>query len=63
MRDLSDHNVIIPSETTMNIQECHLALEHIFCMAVERFYFAPTFGSKPEHPTESSLPEVLLQTS
>jgi D-sedoheptulose 7-phosphate isomerase len=47
MRDLCNHNVIIPSDTTMNIQECHLALEHIFCMVVERFYFAPTFSAKP----------------
>ncbi len=47
MRDLCDHNVIIPSDATMNIQECHLALEHIFCMVVERFYFAPTFNPKP----------------
>jgi D-sedoheptulose 7-phosphate isomerase len=39
MRELCDYNVIIPSNITMNIQECHLALEHIFCMAVERFYF------------------------
>ena len=63
MRDLCDHNVIIPSDTTMNIQECHLALEHIVCMAVERFYFAPAFDSNPQHPTEASLPQVLLQTS
>ena len=40
MRDLCDHNVIIPSDITMNIQECHLALEHIFCMLVECHYFA-----------------------
>jgi D-sedoheptulose 7-phosphate isomerase len=39
MKSLCDHNVIIPSGVTANIQECHLALEHIFCMAVERFYF------------------------
>jgi D-sedoheptulose 7-phosphate isomerase len=39
MRDLCDHNVIIPSNVTMNIQESHLALEHIFCMLVECFYF------------------------
>src|SRR5947209_12096898 len=39
MKDLCDHIVTIPSDVTMNIQECHLALEHIFCMAVERFYF------------------------
>ena len=63
MRDLCDHNVVIPSDTTMNIQECHLALEHIFCMAVERFYFAPTFDSNPRHSTESPLPQILLQTS
>ncbi len=46
MRTLCDHNVIIPSDVTMNIQECHLALEHIFCMAVERFYFGEEFGPK-----------------
>ncbi|HEY0163282.1 MAG TPA: D-sedoheptulose 7-phosphate isomerase [Edaphobacter sp.] len=39
LRDLCDYNVIIPSDITMNIQECHLALEHIFCLAVEHFYF------------------------
>ena len=42
MKALCDHNVIIPSNVTMNIQECHLALEHIFCLAVERFYFQDT---------------------
>ncbi|HEX3374508.1 MAG TPA: D-sedoheptulose 7-phosphate isomerase [Edaphobacter sp.] len=39
MRDLCDHNIIIPSTVTMNIQESHLALEHIFCMLVECEYF------------------------
>jgi D-sedoheptulose 7-phosphate isomerase len=43
MRDLCDHNVIIPSDVTMNIQESHLALEHIFCMLVERCYFGAGF--------------------
>lgn len=42
MKTLCDHNVIIPSSVTMNIQECHLALEHIFCLAVEHFYFQDT---------------------
>jgi D-sedoheptulose 7-phosphate isomerase len=42
MKALCDHNVIIPSNVTMNIQECHLALEHIFCLAVEHFYFQDT---------------------
>ncbi|HEY4380243.1 MAG TPA: D-sedoheptulose 7-phosphate isomerase [Acidobacteriaceae bacterium] len=44
MKELSDINVIIPSKITMNIQESHLALEHIFCMIVERCYFGPDFG-------------------
>jgi D-sedoheptulose 7-phosphate isomerase len=39
MKELSDINVIIPSNVTMNIQESHLALEHIFCLLVECFYF------------------------
>ena len=52
MAPLSDINVIIPSDTTMNIQESHLALEHIFCMVVERFYFGADFGSKPQHLAE-----------
>lgn len=52
MKDLSDINVIIPSDTTMNIQESHLALEHIFCMLVERFYFGEHFGEKTKHLAE-----------
>jgi D-sedoheptulose 7-phosphate isomerase len=44
MLPLCDYNVVIPSHVTMNIQECHLALEHIFCMVVERCYFGPEFG-------------------
>jgi D-sedoheptulose 7-phosphate isomerase len=52
MKSLSDINVIIPSKTTMNIQESHLALEHIFCMIVERFYFGPDFDAKPQHLAE-----------
>jgi D-sedoheptulose 7-phosphate isomerase len=47
MRDLCDHNIIIPSGVTMNIQESHLALEHIFCMVVERFTFGKDFDTKP----------------
>jgi D-sedoheptulose 7-phosphate isomerase len=43
MKTLSDINVIVPSSITMNIQESHLALEHIFCMIVERCYFGPDF--------------------
>ncbi len=39
MAALCNHNLIIPSNVTMNIQESHLALEHIFCMLVEHCYF------------------------
>jgi len=52
MKPLADINVIIPSDTTMNIQESHLALEHILCMLVELNYFGPTFGQKPHHLAE-----------
>jgi len=46
MGSLCDYNVIIPSDVTMNIQECHLALEHIFCLAVEHFYFGDQLDSR-----------------
>ena len=52
MKDHADLNVIIPSDTTMNIQESHLALEHIFCMVVERYYFGEDFGKKPQQLAE-----------
>jgi D-sedoheptulose 7-phosphate isomerase len=52
MKDLSDINIIIPSNVTMNIQESHLALEHIFCMLVERFIFGEDFGKQPQHLSE-----------
>jgi D-sedoheptulose 7-phosphate isomerase len=48
MKELSEINVIVPSTITMNIQECHLALEHIFCMVVERCCFGPDFGNGAE---------------
>ena len=43
MAPLADINVIVPAAVTMNIQESQLALEHIFCMLVERCYFGPDF--------------------
>jgi D-sedoheptulose 7-phosphate isomerase len=52
MKALSDINVIVPSNTTMNIQESHLALEHIFCMVVERFTFGLDFDTRPQHLAE-----------
>jgi D-sedoheptulose 7-phosphate isomerase len=45
MAPLCDVVVVVPSNITMNIQESHLALEHIFCLIVERFYFAEDFES------------------
>jgi D-sedoheptulose 7-phosphate isomerase len=45
MAPLCDLNLIVPSTITMNIQESHLALEHIFCMLVEFCYFGPDLGS------------------
>ena len=52
MRPLCHHNVIIPSNVTMNIQESHLALEHIFCMVVERFSFGMDFDTRPQFLSE-----------
>jgi D-sedoheptulose 7-phosphate isomerase len=48
MGPLCDYNIVIPSNITMNIQESHLALEHIFCMLVERFTFGHDFDTKPQ---------------
>jgi D-sedoheptulose 7-phosphate isomerase len=52
MLALCDHNVVIPSDVTMNIQESHLALEHIFCMVVERCLYGMDFDKKPHHLAE-----------
>jgi len=43
MPPLCDYNIIIPSDITAHIQEAHLALEHIYCMLVEREYFGVEF--------------------
>ena len=40
MPPLCDYCLSIPSDVTMYIQQAHLALEHIFCMIVERRYLA-----------------------
>ena len=52
MAALADIHVNVPSPVTMNIQESHIALEHILCMLVELFYFGPTFGQQPQHLAE-----------
>jgi D-sedoheptulose 7-phosphate isomerase len=47
-----DLSVIVPSRETMNIQESHLALEHIFCMLVERLSFGAEFATQPHELVE-----------
>lgn len=44
---ICDLNVIVPSTATMNIQEAHLAIEHIFCMLVELCYFGADVATRP----------------
>ena len=52
MAPLCDYSIVIPSSVTMNIQESHLALEHIFCMLVEHYLFGPDFERLPQHMAE-----------
>lgn len=46
MAAFADILVAVPSSVTMNIQESHLALEHILCMVVEQCYFGPGFDAR-----------------
>jgi D-sedoheptulose 7-phosphate isomerase len=43
MLPLCDYNIVIPSGITANIQESHLALEHIYCHLVEIAFFGAEF--------------------
>ncbi|WP_260706577.1 D-sedoheptulose 7-phosphate isomerase [Edaphobacter flagellatus] len=52
MAELADVAVVIPSQITMNIQESHLALEHILCMLVERFLFGDNFAETRQQLAE-----------
>ena len=52
MPPLCDYSIIIPSSTTMNIQESHLALEHIFCLLVEHHLFGQAIETEPHHLSE-----------
>ncbi|HEY0972122.1 MAG TPA: SIS domain-containing protein [Gemmatimonadales bacterium] len=36
LRDLADHNVIVPTDRTDRAQEIHLCVEHMICDLVER---------------------------
>jgi len=56
MRPLCDYLIVIPSKVTMYIQQAHLALEHIFCMMVERHYFG--VGEPADVLTTAALPRA-----
>jgi len=45
MVPLCDYMIAIPSTVTMYIQQAHLALEHIYCLMVERYYFGSQHAS------------------
>lgn len=52
MAALCDYKVIVPSTVTMHIQETHIALEHILCLVVERFFFGEGFDNVPQYVAE-----------
>ena len=52
MAGLCDYSIVIPSSVTMNIQESHLTLEHIFCLLVEHHLFGPNYEKLPQHLAE-----------
>jgi D-sedoheptulose 7-phosphate isomerase len=56
MQPLCDYLIVIPSKVTMYIQQAHLALEHIFCMMVERHYFGAS--EQAEVMKDTALPTV-----
>ncbi len=39
IKDITDMNIIIPSENTQRIQECHITVGHIICEIVEQEMF------------------------
>lgn len=45
MAALCDYLIKIPSPVTMYIQQAHLALEHIYCLMVEKAYFGHEFAA------------------
>jgi D-sedoheptulose 7-phosphate isomerase len=56
MAPLCDYLIVIPSKVTMYIQQAHLALEHIFCMMVERHYFSAS--EQADALKDAALPRV-----
>ena len=39
IKDLCQHNIIIPSSNTARIQEAHIIVGHIFCQIIEEKFF------------------------
>ena len=52
MAGLCDYIVSIPSPVTMYVQQAHLALEHQFCLLVEKAFFGEEFAAKALATTE-----------
>lgn len=52
MAGLCDHLICVPSPVTMYIQQAHLALEHLFCLLVERAYFGEEISAASLAATE-----------
>jgi D-sedoheptulose 7-phosphate isomerase len=38
MTNACDINIVVPSETTARVQECHILIGHIFCKAVDDLF-------------------------
>jgi D-sedoheptulose 7-phosphate isomerase len=52
MAPLCDYLISIPSPVTMYVQQAHLALEHIYCLLVEKAYFGEEFAQASIATTE-----------
>lgn len=52
MAALCDHLLAVPSPVTMYVQQAHLAMEHLFCLLVEKEYFGETVAAASIAATE-----------
>jgi len=52
MVELCDYMIAVPSPVTMYIQQAHLALEHLFCLLVERGCFGQELSAASIAATE-----------
>lgn len=58
LAEAADVAIVVPSESTPRIQECHLALEHAICEAVEQLLFSGD-GEGPGAPKVLGWDELL----